>query len=885
MLNNKIIVFILAFLFAAQGLFADQKTVNLSPAEVKSYKNQCSQMVDYLTSTLNFLGDPNNPPSQKEIIINNSYLKIFRDDKVQIEGDLVPNRPVPLYKDVQAYLKDVVFFFKQVNFSTHINSIDALVNPEGKIYFKVNLIRTLQGITVNNDTIDNDQLRYIEINLNEEKNELKIASIYTHKPNENSELQYWWNHLSQGWKEYFGQSIRVYDTLPLAKVISFSDTSLITTKKVAVPDTINPSDSLQTIQDSTAVDSTLVANDTVNSIDTVYQSVPDTIQINTQLLFEVLHYVKRTRNVNVSGNLNINNLDPLSELPELISVNVSHTLIDDLTPLRSLNKLESLNISGCPVKNLEPLRYASGLHEVDASYTMISNMEVLGNLRNLESVDLSYAPVDTLKNLAGLSRLKTLNLAGTKIQQIDSLAPLKHLVSLDLARDHLESFAALDSLSGLQNLDLDTTNIVNLSPLQHLSSLSVLHINSTKVKDLMPLIGLKNLKYIYCDNSGVGQKEAEMFSRKNRGCQVIYNSQKLENWWTQLPGVWKDVFIKFLPKKDTITKEELHLLLQIDTLNLAGDKNIHDLAPLAMLNQLTRLNLSGTSVSNLGPLSSMGGLRELNISHTEVRSLRPLEKLSNLKYINLEYTAVGNLMPLVNNSNLARIDADQSDVKKQDALTFREKNPQTLVIYQSPYLHYWWNHLNKGWKAAFFKIEDMDSVPTGIQLQQLVNLEKLNIDYPGLSSGLEVLKAFSNLSELSINNSNLTNISGLAAIKTLRTVRFSNCPLFNIGTLGMLRHLKEVNLENTGVEDLTALQSLRHLVTLNISGTRVKNLKPLQGIRSLQNLYINNTPVRRLKFIMNLPDIKLLRCDHTNISENQVNEFRQSHPKAHVVFY
>lgn len=883
---NKITAFLLVFLFAAQGLVADPTTVNLTPEEVQSYKKQCSQMMEYLTATLNFLGNPDNPPSQKEIIINSSYLKIFRDDKVQIEDDLVPNRPVPMNKDVQAYLKDVVFFFKKVHFTIHINSIDALVNPEGKIYFKVSMIRTLQGITVNNDTIENDEPRYTEINLNKEKNELKIASIYTHKPNENSELQYWWNHLSQGWKDYFGKAIRVYDTLPLSKVMSFSDTSLITVKRVpAVNDSLRASDSLKMVQDTAATDSTLLLNDTVNATDSAYRLVPDTIRVNTQLLYEVLHYIKRSRTVNISGNLNIDNLDPLSELPELTAVNVSHTLVDDLTSLRSLNKLETLNISGCPVKSLGPLRYASGLREIDASYTMISNVEMLGDLRNLESVNLSYAQVDSLKNLSGLSRLKTLDLAGTEIQQIDSLAPLANLVSLDLARDQLKSFDALASLTGLQNLDLDSTNVTDLNPLQHLDNLSVLHINDTRVKDLMPLAALKNLKYIYCDNTGIGQKEAAIFAEKNHGCQVIYNSQKLEIWWNQLPEVWKNVFIKFLPEKDTITKEELHLLLQIDTLNLSGDKNIRNLEPLAMLNQLTRLNLSGTSVSNLGPLTAMGGLRELNVSHTAVRSLRPLEKLRSLKRINLGFTAVSNLTPLENNTNLVSIDADQSGVKKQDVLAFRRKNPQTLVIYQSPWLHYWWNHLSQGWKTVFYNMAGLDSVPTNEQLQQLVNRKKLNIDYPGLSSGLEVLKEFASLSELTINNSNLTDIRGLATVKTLRSVQFSNCPLANIGTLAVLRHLTAINLENTGVEDLTPLQNLRHLETLNLSGTRVKSLKPLEDVRSLQNLYINNTPVRRLKFIMNLPDIKLLRCDHTNISRKQVEEFRQQHPKAHVVFY
>ena len=877
---NKITAFIFVFLFTAQGLFADQKTVKLSPAELKTYKDQCTQMMEYLTSTLNFLGDPNNPPSEKEIIINSSYLKIFKSDKVQIEDDLA-NRHVPLNKDVQAYMKDVVFFFKEVHFSTHINSITPLVNLQGKIYFKVSLIRTLQGITVDNDTVDNDEPRYIEINLNREKNDLKIASIYTHKPNENSELQYWWNNLSQGWKDYFGKSIMVYDTLQLSKVISFSDTSLITVKEIPQisSDSLNGSDSLKMIRDTATTDSTLILNDTV------YQTEPDTIQVNTELLFQVLHYIKRIRNINVSGDLNIDNLNPLSELPDLISVDVSHTLIDNLTPLRSLNKLETLNINGCPVKSLEPMRYASGLRVLDASFTMISKMEVLGNLKSLESINLSYAPVDTLKNISGLNHLKALQLAGTKIQQIDSLAHLSSLVSLNLARVHLKSFSALASLTGLQNVDLDSTNVTDLSPLEHLNALSVLHISNTRVKDLMPLERLKNLKYIYCDNSGIGQKEAETFVAKNPGCQVIYNSQKLEIWWDRLPGVWKDVFLKFLPKKDSITREELHLLLQLDTLNLSGNKNIRDLAPLSMLSQLTRLNVSATSISNLGPLSAMSGLRELNISRTAVSSLQPLEKLTSLKLIWLDNTSVSNLMPLENNSNLVRINADESNVTGTEVLSFRKKRPQTLVIYQSPYLHYWWNHLDSGWKAALSKVSDLNSVPTSEQLQRLVNLQKISIEYPALSSGLEVLKEFASLSELSINNSNLTDIRGLATMKTLRSVRFSNCPLSDISTLALLTNLREINLENTSVENLLPLQNLRHLETLNLSGTNVKNLKYLEGIRSLQNLYINNTPVRNLKYILNLPAIKLLRCDHTNINQKKVDEFKQGHRGAKVVFY
>ena len=212
---NKINILFWILLFSVSTLAAQGNLVKLSPDEIDAYKTQGSQMISYLQGTLNFLGDPANPPAEKEIIIDNSYLKIFKNDKVQIEGDLDAHRAVPINKDVQAYLKDVVFFFKNVTFTFHINSIAPLLTPRGQIYFKVTLNRNLKGITVEGDSVENNQLRYIEINLNAEENSLKIASIYTDKPNEDIEIQYWWNHLSPAWKDYFGKSIRVYDSLPL----------------------------------------------------------------------------------------------------------------------------------------------------------------------------------------------------------------------------------------------------------------------------------------------------------------------------------------------------------------------------------------------------------------------------------------------------------------------------------------------------------------------------------------------------------------------------------------------------------------------------------------------------------------------------------------------
>ena len=65
-----------------------QTETNLTAEEIEAYSQQSRQMVSYLEGTLNFLGNPDEVASEKDIIINESYAKMFVDEDVQIEDDL-----------------------------------------------------------------------------------------------------------------------------------------------------------------------------------------------------------------------------------------------------------------------------------------------------------------------------------------------------------------------------------------------------------------------------------------------------------------------------------------------------------------------------------------------------------------------------------------------------------------------------------------------------------------------------------------------------------------------------------------------------------------------------------------------------------------------------
>ena len=177
-------ILLLGFAFGGQA----QK---LSKDEIAKYENEIQMMVSYLEETMNFIGDSATANVEKEIVFTESWSKVFIDDKVQIEDDLDVNRNTPINKDVQAYLKDIDFFFKWAIFKFDLQSVSNSTREDGTVFFKATMSRQLTAKTINDEMVEDVRNRYIEINLDRQNNLLKIASIYTTKINEKEALRNW----------------------------------------------------------------------------------------------------------------------------------------------------------------------------------------------------------------------------------------------------------------------------------------------------------------------------------------------------------------------------------------------------------------------------------------------------------------------------------------------------------------------------------------------------------------------------------------------------------------------------------------------------------------------------------------------------------------------
>ena len=813
------------------GMAFGSQAQKLSKDEVAKYENEINSMITYLEETMNFLGDSTTSALEKEIVFTESWSKIFIDDKVQVEDDLDVNRNTPINKDVQAYLKDIDFFFKWANFKLDLQSIANSTRDDGSIFFKATLTRHLTAKTITDEAIDNMKNRFVEINLDRQNNSLKIASIYTTKINEKEALRNWWNGLSQNWKTRLGSDVILDDSTTLAELntSSLSDFSEFDAK---------------------------------------------------------LKLVTQKQRVDISGIREIISLEPLSELSDLNWLDISGTSIEDLSPVRNLNKLKVLRANSSLIEDLAALKYNITLEELEVANTTIEDLSVLASLRNLLKLNLNNTQVNRISNLKSCSNLISLNLGSTRIANVGVLQDLTQLKSLDISNTSVRDLGPISNLKDLQSLNISGSAVSNLQVLSEMENLRELYCSNTSISDLTPLKGNRRLSKIYCDHSGIHDAEASAFTQTNPFALVIFDTEALKTWWRELPIYWKAVFSKQIQVDSDPTTEQLHQIINMQELDLSGNTFMQNLMPVSRLTNLRSLNISNTEIGYLQPIQGLANLESLNISHTYISDLKPLHDMSNLKYLNIMNTPVKDLSALVNDGNIEVIEADSTTIGKSQVVALKESQRQVTVVYQTEALQAWWNGLDPIWQAIFRNaIGSQSETPNALELQQIVDLRELEItpELPIIS--IEPLTDLMWLERLTINNQGVSDLKPLANKEFLLELNAQNNPIGSLSPIESSTLLELLNIENTQIKDLGPLSKMNNLVTLNASGTVIKSLKPLSNLQKLENLFVNNTNVRSISPVENMPSLKQLKIYNTKVKKRAVDQLQEKRLDLNIIYY
>lgn len=861
--------------------------MSLTDKEIEDYKSQVKQMVSYFQETLNFIGDPNNIAKEKDIVFKESYTKIFKDEHVQIEDDLDEERGMSINKDVQAYLKDIDFFYQNVKFRFDIQKITPQINEKGETFFKINMMRNIAGRTITGDSINNTRNRFMEINIDPLRKDLKIVSLYTTKPNENEELSRWWNVMSDEWKHYFGMNVYLNDTIEWSSIKQILTDSLVITslEDVILKDTFM-----------------LVDNDTLemNRIDELYGHTPDTvifihdtvkrfvnkvIPCNINMVYPCLKDMMGITEVNVSDNDAIFNLDPLSELSELTYLDCSGTKVTDITPIRNLNKINYLDISGTNITNISNLRYTNNIEILKADNININNISVTSLFSKLRQLSVSNTDVFDLSPLSNCSNLFILNVSYTDIDSISVLRDLKELYDVNLSYTAVDDLSPLQEANKLHFINIEGSQISDLSPLASLDNLSEINCSNTSVSNIEPLKNIKNLKRVYCDNSMVNREMAFEFMRINTNALVINETKTLELWWEDLPSFWKTLLIGHNNSEHSPSKEQLHSIINIKSLKIDKDDYILDLNPIVRFTNLENLDLSGSTITDISQLKSLYNLKSLNISDTKITDINILENNTELKELNIENTKIKSLLALHNLNNLSFIMAENTELSNEEVVNLKKKNRKLKVIYKTDELRTWWANLSTSWREILSNHVKCNSNPTSEQLHEMADLEDIIIDPMYVVQDIEPLRMMPFVKKLQAENNQIHDLTPLGDKEFMEVLIVKANPIDDLSPIENLLSMKVVNVENTAVHDLSPLEAMSNLTVLNVGGTTVSNLKPLSDLSSLQELLIFNTNVKSLNHIKNLPSLKHVAAYKTRMKEKEVQLLRLERPEVNILYY
>ena len=224
---------------------------------------------------------------------------------------------------------------------------------------------------------------------------------------------------------------------------------------------------------------------------------------------------------------------------------------------------------------------------------------------------------------------------------------------------------------------------------------------------------------------------------------------------------------------------------------------VRDLAPLAGLSALAKIQCGGTLVTDLAPLSGLRNLHYISFWRTKVEDLVPLADLQTLQYINCASTLVTDLAAVAGLGALELINCSATPVSDLAPLT------------------------------SLHRLKSINCASTPV-------------------SDLAPLRALKALESIDCSATAVTDLTPLAGLLALRSINCASTPVTDLAPVAGLRALQSIDCSATPVSDLAPLSGLKALQSINCWATQVKYLTPLTGLQALQSIDCASTQVSDL---------------------------------------
>ncbi|MBD8490559.1 leucine-rich repeat domain-containing protein [Echinicola sp. CAU 1574] len=796
MTKNRFYTVLLFFLLVPFVSFA-QDMGGYSKQEIKDFSQKVEDQIQFLEYFLNTVGSEQTPARDKDVIITESYKKIFRDGKVQVEDDLVLDRQVITNKDVPAYLKDVEFFFKDASFKFKVRDVKPFLRDNGELSFVVSMDRTLNATGLDNEEIENTKPRFVEVNLDRQSNELKIASIYTTKLSRDKELTEWWGTLSLEWETYFREEFNMMD-------------------------------------DSITVEH-------LNKISTL-----DSLDLSGNSLIQDLSPLEALRDlkyVDISNTM-IRELGPISNVTFLSYLDVSNTPTSDIQFIKYSENLTYLNISNTLIENIDELSSLSNLRVLKAINTPLMSFAALNSFEALEELNLERSGLNNIESINQLKELKKLDINGNYLINFNFLSELGKLEEIDLSQTNISDLAPLEKLENLKVVKINQTDVNSLGPLDGKKSLQTVYADRTNISENLADDFARNNRTVLLIHNV--ENLQTWWDTLPDGWESVLRKEIAFTGGNNTPSVEEISMIVSVDSLDLSGSEIINLRPVLKFKKLISlkldDTKIHDLSPLRELKTLKMISGNRSAVTNLEDLAGLKSLQSVSFDHSLIASIEPLKSLKDLEFLNVDGTEV----PQWQVQDLLQVVPDVNVIFRTDELkgwwnsldgVWKTIFVEEFGLSTSPDKR----ELHRLTSSRSISIEKK-SIQNLRPLVDFINLQTLEI-YDAPLSDISDLAKFEMLRNLKITQAPVVGLEPLAGLKTLETLNLSNTGVEDLRPLEGLKGLKTLILSGTGIKRLKGLEELYDLEELDIASTNVRSINDIKDLTNLKRLICFNTRI------------------------------------------
>lgn len=524
--------------------------------------------------------------------------------------------------------------------------------------------------------------------------------------------------------------------------------------------------------------------------------------------------------LNIGKNIEIKDLSALTQLPQLVELNLSDIKNDDYSPLSSLVNLKKIDLSKTYYRdrdelNLNNLSQLIQLTELNISNNSITNISTIENFTQLETLTASRIDIGSIAAIENLTKIKTLDLSqNSRLADISPLKSLINLVDLNLSgNQNLDDLFPLSSLVNLKQLNIsDVRNIdINLSPLAKLTNLTNLDASKNNVINIDSLAELKLLEILKLNNTNLNQLFD--FSQLTKLIELDLSYNNLIELKT-LAKATELIKLNLTHNTKLTALTGLEELTKLSILEAEILRELTDISALKTLNNLKYLNLyNAEKLVSVAALKYSHKLTELSLN-----SMSSLEDISSLN-------SLINLITL-NIQDNPRILCSQLDELKTSLINTEIRHSSNCVN----------NPVNK----TFFNDDNL--------LACVLN-HSFDIDQ---------------ITYLSCTYDNITNLSGMEQLIKLTTARLYNNNIADITPLSRLSNLSSLRLDYNEIKDLSPLSNLIKLNSLDLSSNEISDISPLSNLIKLNSLNLTDNKITDVSSLMSLIDLNYLNLQYNS---------------------